>query len=138
MNFDKKTFFLYLAGFFLVMIFWQNFIALNSISQKRFILNTETEIRVIGRNENKLNNSINKAFARIKEIEDKANFFNPNSELSRINHLAVYQRVSISADLYSIVSASIKGSQLTDGYFDITATPLIKMFRARYAFTFLA
>lgn len=56
----------------------------------------------------------------VKRVEAFANRFEPDSELSLINKMAYIQQVSVSEELFALLSECLAYSPLTLGYFDIT------------------
>ncbi len=69
------------------------------------------------------------AFKRIEQINQVASDYLPESELSRCNRAPYNTPVSLSDDLFELISHSKKVSYLTDGAFDITATYAIQQWR---------
>ncbi len=71
--------------------------------------------------------AVAKAFDRMKEIEDKFNRYDANSEISKVNKLAPGP-VEVSADTFKAVKLGLKYSRLSGGSFDITIGPLVSLF----------
>ena len=65
-------------------------------------------------------------FARIAGLDNKLSDYKPDSELNR---LCAMQSMRISADLVRVLSASLELARESDGAFDITAGPLIRLWR---------
>lgn len=61
-----------------------------------------------------------KLISEISRIEKMANRFDPESELSRLNQLAVQQEVLVSQELFAIIADCIGFNIETAGAFDIT------------------
>ncbi len=101
---------------------------LKTISEQRYILHTQTEIVVLCRSHAKGEQAIQKAFDRISEIETKVNFFDIKSEISSVNRLAAFREVPVSDELFFILQKAQWGSEVTDGAFDITTTPLSRLY----------
>lgn len=106
----------------------EHFLMIKEISAQRYVMHTLTEIKVLCRNERHGRRAINEAFERFKELENKFNYFNPHSELSAVNRKAYAQGIEISQDMYQIISLALEGSQLSDGAFDITVTPITRLY----------
>ena len=62
-----------------------------------------------------------------KKVEKACNYFDPNSELSRLNATAHEKPFVCSKDLWEIITLSREWYQKTDGAFDVTITPLMKL-----------
>ncbi len=56
----------------------------------------------------------------VKRVETFANRFDPDSELSRINRMAFEQPVTVSEELFALLTECMTYTPLTLGYFDIT------------------
>lgn len=63
----------------------------------------------------------------LRRIETTMNFFNPTSEVSRINMAAGKHEVLVSNETFQVIKKAKECSSLCDGTFDITAAPLIKL-----------
>ncbi|MGG7176965.1 FAD:protein FMN transferase [Clostridium paraputrificum] len=70
---------------------------------------------------------INKAFNRVKEIEELVSINTTGTELDAVNENAGIAPVKVSHDTFTIVKKGLEYSKLTDGYFDITVGPLVKL-----------
>jgi len=98
-----------------------------TVRETQFLLGTAVEITVIDRERKKTSEAISHAFEKIQEIDKIANFYNPQSELSRVNYEAQYHPVKLSNDLWNMVEISYRYGAITEGAFDITVGPLIKL-----------
>jgi thiamine biosynthesis lipoprotein len=67
--------------------------------------------------------------AEIRRIEDMLSEFKPDSETSLINRSAPGKPVTVSAEYFAIIKRSLDMSKLTKGDFDITVSPLKKLYR---------
>ncbi len=92
------------------------------IEQTRLLMDTIVQIVVY---DNQIATSeitaiINKAFDRIKHIEELSNFYSDSSQLSFVNQNAAVREIEIDTSLAKMIAASLMISELTDGCFDIT------------------
>ncbi|MFC1517106.1 FAD:protein FMN transferase [Candidatus Margulisiibacteriota bacterium] len=117
-----------LLGTLIILGLGRNIFGLKTYSEQKYILHTQTEVLVLARNKIKAQEIILKVFDRITEIEKMVNFFDPKSELSKINQKAAYKEVKVSEEMYYLLSKALWGSKVTDGAFDITATPLSMLY----------
>lgn len=62
-----------------------------------------------------------------RKVEKVCNYFDPASELSRLNATAHEKPFVCSKDLWEIITLSREWYKKTDGAFDITITPLMKL-----------
>ncbi|HTB14288.1 MAG TPA: FAD:protein FMN transferase [Bryobacteraceae bacterium] len=68
------------------------------------------------------------AFDRIAELDEKLSDYKPESELNRL--CRTHDRpVKVSEDLFRVLEASSKLSELTDGAFDVTIGPVTHLWR---------
>jgi thiamine biosynthesis lipoprotein len=68
-------------------------------------------------------------FARIRELDATLSDYRPESELSRITTVAVGRAVPVSRDLFTVLEASQKLARATNGAFDVTQGPVIRLWR---------
>ncbi|MBU0580821.1 MAG: FAD:protein FMN transferase [Candidatus Margulisbacteria bacterium] len=128
---NKKPISLILYSIIAILIFLSlvnSVFGLKTYSQQKYILHTQTEILVLARSKQKADKAIKKAYERIEEIEKIVNFFDPQSELSKINEKAAYQEVQLSNEMYFLLKKAFWGSEITKGAFDITTTPLSQLY----------
>ncbi len=69
------------------------------------------------------------AFAEFARLEDVYSDYRPQSELMRLSAKAGQGPVPISSDLLEILRHSRRISVLTDGAFEVTASPIIRLWR---------
>lgn len=72
--------------------------------------------------------AIASAFKEIEKIDKIANNFDPNSEISRFNAVG---KIQASPDLLNMVRESLKYYTLSQGAFDITVGPLVKIWKEK-------
>ena len=65
----------------------------------------------------------------VNRLEGILSHFNKDSPVSRINTNAGRQAVEVSEELFAVLSECRKYWELTDGLFDITALPLIQIYK---------
>jgi thiamine biosynthesis lipoprotein len=69
------------------------------------------------------------AFAVMKDVDDLMSDYKPDSELSRLSRAAGKGPQAVSPALYDVLRASLRTAELSDGAFDITMGPLIRLWR---------
>lgn len=97
------------------------------ITQKRMrpLLGTFVEITATG---TAAQDAIESAFAEIACIEAKMSYYNPSSDISRINALVPDTPLKVDPQTWQILRMCEEFSRLSDGLFDITVAPrLIQM-----------
>jgi thiamine biosynthesis lipoprotein len=69
------------------------------------------------------------AFAVMKEVDDLMSDYKPESELSRLSRAAGKGPQPVSQALFDVLEASIRTAELSQGTFDVTIGPLIRLWR---------
>lgn len=70
-----------------------------------------------------------KAKNRISELNNMLSVFDTQSEVSAINNFAGKKAVKVSAETFHLIEKSVEYSILTDGYFDITISPVSMLWK---------
>lgn len=94
------------------------------ISKNDYAMGVYIQITAYGR---KASEAIDEAFERIKEIENKMSINKDISEVIEINRKAGKEWVKVSPDTYYVIKEGLKFSGLTNGNFDITIGPVVKL-----------
>jgi thiamine biosynthesis lipoprotein len=68
------------------------------------------------------------AFGKLIELDTNLNKLSPISEISGVNSNAGFRVMEVGEMTYDLLKKSLAGAGMTDGYFDITWTPLTKLF----------
>lgn len=74
-----------------------------------------------------LNAAIDSIWARFADIHWRLSVYDPESDLNRINNSS--GPVTIGADTYGLIADSVYYHKISDGMFDITILPLIKLWK---------
>jgi thiamine biosynthesis lipoprotein len=69
------------------------------------------------------------AFDEVRRLDELLSNYKPSSEWSRVNGLAAQGPVRISQELFDLLSACLDYSRKSDGAFDISVGPLMKVWR---------
>src|SRR5436190_3314603 len=69
------------------------------------------------------------AFAVMKDVDDRMSDYKPESELSRLSRSAGKGPQAVSLPLFEVLQASIRTAELSGGAFDISAGPLVRLWR---------
>ena len=69
------------------------------------------------------------AFARIAELDAMMSDYDDNSEISRLSRSAGGPPINVSDELFAIIEQSVHFSRQTDGAFDITVGPAVRLWR---------
>src|SRR5262249_35613245 len=69
------------------------------------------------------------AFARIAELDGIMSDYRPTSELMRLCAKAAAEPVAVSEDLFVVLEKALAVSRQSDGAFDITVGPVVRLWR---------
>jgi thiamine biosynthesis lipoprotein len=77
--------------------------------------------------------AIDAVMDEMRHIDDSMSVYKPTSEVSKVNSLAAQQPVTISPELFKLLTTALEYSRITEGAFDITYASVGYMydFRAR-------
>jgi FAD:protein FMN transferase len=75
------------------------------------------------------NATFDACFARIETVLEKFNMYSPSSEISAVNKAAGTAAVQVSDDFLLVLRQGLELSRLTDGLFDPTVGPLVKLWK---------
>jgi FAD:protein FMN transferase len=67
------------------------------------------------------------AFDEVRRLDDMLSNYKPQSEWSQINRLAAEKPLRISAEMFQLLAACLEYSRESDGAFDISVGPLMKV-----------
>lgn len=93
-------------------------------------MGTTFALRFYASSERVANQAATEAFARIGELDDRLSDYKSNSELNKLNRTAGKgEAAHVSQDLWRVLKASVEHSKKSNGAFDITAAPAIRLWR---------
>lgn len=75
----------------------------------------------------KNNKVINETLEAMHALEDELSIYNKESQINRINSLKKDNLQKTSPEVYEVIQKAIYFSKLTNGAFDITVSPLLKL-----------
>ena len=79
------------------------------------------------------NRAASAAWARIEQLNDILSDYDSNSEISRLSQRTLngpmQEPMHVSDDLWRVLEESVRASQLSDGAFDVTVGPLVRLWR---------
>lgn len=97
------------------------------ITQTRPMMNTFVQIKIYDTNELQAKAAMEAAFSEVEKLDNLLSKFKPGSEVSKINKNAANNPVKVSAATFEVIKKSIDFSKETQGAFDITVGPLMKL-----------
>jgi thiamine biosynthesis lipoprotein len=93
-------------------------------------LGTVVDLTLYAPDQTAANDSAKAAFARIEELNRILSDYNPDSEAMRLCQTAgTGQSVPVSDELFEILQKSVEIAKATDGAFDVTIGPVVKLWR---------
>ena len=90
---------------------------------------TQFRIVLYAKDETIAKKAADAAFARIAQLDRSMSDYQPDSELMQLCKKAGGEPESVGEDLFAIIARSLEISGLCDGAFDITAGPIIRLWR---------
>ncbi len=88
---------------------------------------TIVSISVASRTEDQAMKAINAAYAEFDRLAGLLNFYSDASEISMINRQAGDKPTKVSRDTLDILEKAVYVSEMTEGAFDVTVGPLVKL-----------
>ena len=93
-------------------------------------LGTLIELTIYAVDETAANEAAQTAFARVKELDRIFSDYKPDSEAMRLSDQAGSgQPIKVSTELFYVLKQAITVSERTEGAFDVTIGPLVKLWR---------
>jgi thiamine biosynthesis lipoprotein len=92
-------------------------------------MGTLVRITVYATDEQSASDAFRAAFTRIRDLDRILSDYKPDSELNTITRTAIARAVPISGDLFTVLQKSQELAGATDGAFDITQGPVIRLWR---------
>lgn len=89
------------------------------------LFDTYVTVKAFGENKGEVEKAVEEAFKEMKRIQNLMDFFNPESEVSKINQSN--QKVKISQDTAQVIKLSLLYGKKTNGAFNIAVGPLVSL-----------
>ena len=96
---------------------------------KRTFLAMDTVVSLTAIGGDNAAQALDEAEARLTELDAMADMHKESSDISRLNAAAGKNAVILHPEIYSMLTAAVSCSRVTDGAWDITVAPLTKMWR---------
>jgi thiamine biosynthesis lipoprotein len=90
-------------------------------------MGTTFSIILYGWDEGRMKDAINAAFGEAARLDRMLSNYDPESELSHINRCAAVRAVAVSPELFQLLSECLNYSKQSEGAFDISVGPLMKV-----------
>lgn len=82
---------------------------------------------VYGEDRDRMERAVEAAFDEVQRLDDLLSNYKPESEWSRVNRKAADGPVKVSAEVFQLLEACRSYSEASEGAFDITVGPLMKL-----------
>ena len=82
---------------------------------------------VYGEDRTHMEEAVDAAFEEVHRLDEMLSNYKPESELSEVNRAAAERPVAVTQELFELLAACVKYSRESDGAFDITVGPLMKV-----------
>jgi thiamine biosynthesis lipoprotein len=84
-------------------------------------------VAVYGDDRTRMEGAVDAAFEEVRRLDQMLSNYKPESELNELNRLAAEQPVQVTPEMFSLLSACAEYSRESEGAFDITVGPLMKI-----------
>jgi thiamine biosynthesis lipoprotein len=84
-------------------------------------------VAVYGDDRTRMEEAVDAAFEEVRRLDQMLSNYKPESELSALNRLAAERPVQVTPELFDLLSACVEYSRESEGAFDITVGPLMKI-----------
>jgi FAD:protein FMN transferase len=90
-------------------------------------MGTTYSVVVYGTDRYRMQSAVELAFEEVRRLDQLLSNYRKDSELSLLNQNAAERPVNASKELFDLLSACVRYSEASDGAFDITVGPLMKV-----------
>ncbi len=97
------------------------------LEQSAEAMGSAYSIAVYGRDRGQMQAAVNAAFDEVRQLDSMLSNYKPDSEWSEVNREAALHPVEVSPELFRLLAACQEYSRESEGAFDITVGPLMKV-----------
>jgi thiamine biosynthesis lipoprotein len=90
-------------------------------------MGTTYSVVTYGQDRFKMQAAVELAFDEVRRLDELLSNYRPKSEWSEVNRTASDRPVQVSKELFDLLAACVRYSEATEGAFDITVGPLMKV-----------
>ena len=91
------------------------------------VMGSAYSVAVYGDDRTRMEEAVDAAFAEVHRLDEMLSNYKPESELSELNRFAAERSVAVTPELFDLLAACVKYSRESEGAFDITVGPLMKV-----------
>ncbi len=97
------------------------------LEQSAEAMGSTYSVAVYGTDEAVMQDAVAQAFEEVQRLDDLLSNYNPNSPWSEVNRFAAERPVKVPPDLFALLEACLDYSRQSEGAFDITVGPLMRV-----------
>jgi thiamine biosynthesis lipoprotein len=97
------------------------------LEQSADAMGSAYSIVVYGEDQAAMENAVERAFDEVRRLDELLSNYRPESDWSQVNRFAAERPVSVPGDLFDLLSACVEYSRESEGAFDITVGPLMRV-----------
>lgn len=97
------------------------------VSKTADAMGSSYTVELYGRNRAQLEEAADAALDEAKRLDDLLSNYKPDSEWSQVNQRAAGSPVKVSAEMFRLLSACVEYSRESEGAFDVSVGPLMKV-----------
>lgn len=119
-----KNSFLTLIIFSVLFLFGCSKVPSEPISRTELIMGTICTVQIFDSNDEKI---LDQCFNELIELENLVSINKTGTELDKVNEMSGKKPVKVSNDTYTIIKSGLEYSTASNGNFDITVGPIVKL-----------
>ena len=97
------------------------------VRRAHYVMGTIFEITAYGADREETVTAVEQSFAAIRRADEILSHYRPESDLMRLNRSASRRAVTVGPDLYRVLEEALRFARLSEGAFDVTVGPLVKL-----------
>ena len=97
------------------------------VRRAHYVMGTIFEITAYGADREETVRAVEQSFAAIRRADETLSHYRAESGLMRLNRSASQGAVTVDPDLYRVLEEALRFARLSEGAFDVTVGPLVKL-----------
>ncbi len=98
-----------------------------AVRRAHYVMGTIFEITAYGASREETVTAVERSFAAIRRADEILSHYRAESDLMRLNKRASQGAVTVDRDLYRVLEDALRFASLSEGAFDVTVGPLVKL-----------
>jgi|GEM_PF-2601739 len=126
LNKSRRNFLLLFFSIISILLFFTGCEREQYVTETRYLFGTNITIEAYTRNVSQTKEHINQAFQIMSDLDKNINTYSSTGDMHKLNtHLNTW--VQVSSQTIWLINEASKGSKITDGSYDISVYPLLKL-----------